>query len=185
MASKPLDIEYKVGSKKELISETDMKGVITYANGDFVELSGYSEDELKGSPHSILRDIEMPQTVFKLLWESLKSGHDYKAIVRNRRKDGKYYWVYSEYEAILDESYRMKGFRSKRYPVPKAVLKEVEDLYIKLLSIEEAKGQKDAEKFLELTLHNDGYRDYDLYVEELYNRKIKGFFGMFGSLFSK
>ena len=75
---KPLDIEYKVSGKKEIVSETDLKGVITYANETFAEISGYRVDELLGEPHNLIRHRDMPQTVFKLLWDNLKAGKDYK-----------------------------------------------------------------------------------------------------------
>lgn len=185
MALPPLDIEVDVDSKKELLSETDARGVITYANENFIELSGYSEAELVGTPHSVLRHPYMPKTVFQLLWDNLKAGKPYKAIVQNRRKDGKYYWVYSEYEVLLDKSKNIRGYRSKRYPVPKSALDEVEALYKKLLDIEEVKGVEEAERFLDLKLHNDGYHDYAAYVESLYNKKLKGLFGFFGKLFGK
>ena len=73
------------------------------ANDYFVELSGYPEAELIGKSHNIVRHPDMPKTVFKLLWDALKAGKEYKAIVKNRRKDGKYYWVYSEYKPLLDD----------------------------------------------------------------------------------
>ncbi|MEA1983738.1 MAG: PAS domain-containing protein [Campylobacterota bacterium] len=183
MGLRPLDIEVKVDSKKELLSETDTQGVITYANENFVELSGYSEAELVGSPHNILRHIDMPKTVYKLLWDNLKTGKPYKAIVQNKRKDGKYYWVYSEYEPLFDKTKNLRGFRSKRFPVPKKALEEVETIYKKLLHLEETKSQKEAEQFLELKLHNDGYHDYAEFVEAIFNKKLKGLLGFFGKLF--
>jgi len=185
MALKPLDIEFTVSGKKELISETDVKGVITYANEDFVELSGYKEENLVGAPHSIIRHVDMPKTVFKLLWDSLKIGKDYKAIVQNKRKDGKYYWVYSEYQALFDKNKKIRGYRSKRYPVPKKAVKDVANIYKKLLSFEATKGQKEAEIFLELKLHNDGYHDYAEFVEDLRKKKLGGILGFFGKLFGK
>jgi PAS domain S-box-containing protein len=185
MALRPLDIEYPVDPKKELISETDVKGNITYANENFVDLSGYSEKELVGSPHSLIRHVDMPKTVFKLLWDNLLAGKDYKAIVQNKRKDGKYYWVYSTYQVLYDKDHKIRGFRSKRHPVPKKALEEVKAIYQKLLALEETKGQKGAEEFLEHKLFNDGYHDYAEYVEDIYNTKLKGLFGFLGKLFGR
>ena len=82
MSLRPLDIEVPVDSKREILSETDRSGRITYLNDYFVELSGYQEAELVGSPHNIVRNPDMPITVFKLLWDALKHGEDYKAIVK-------------------------------------------------------------------------------------------------------
>jgi len=158
---------------------------ITYANENFIELSGYKENDLVGQPHNIIRHVDMPKTVFKLLWDSLKVGKSYKAIVQNKRRGGEYYWVYSEYEVLFDKNKNIRGYRSKRHPVPKHILEDVEALYSKLLDIEEKKGQHEAESFLELKLYNDGYSDYSEFVETLYNKKLKGLFGFFSKLFGK
>ena len=182
---RPLDIEVPVNSKKEILSETDPAGKTTYANAYFVELSGYPEEELMGKPHNIVRHPDMPKTVFKLLWDNLRAGRAYKAIVKNRRKDGKYYWVYSEYKPLYNDMKKIRGYRSHRWPVPKKALEEVETLYKKLLDLEETKSQKEAEMFLELKLHNDGYQDYAAFVEAVYDQKLQGFFGFFGKLFGR
>lgn len=181
----PLDIEVPVDPKKEILSETDAGGKTVYANSYFVELSGFPEAELIGKPHNIVRHPDMPKTVFKLLWDAIKAGKKYKAIVKNRRKDGKYYWVYSEYEPLFNEAREIRGYRSHRRPVPKKTLEDVEILYRKLLDLELTKGQKDAEMFLELKLHNDGFHDYSEFVEDLYNKRLQGLFGFFGKLFGK
>jgi PAS domain S-box-containing protein len=185
MALGPLDIEVKVDSKREILSETDTTGKIVYINDYFVELSAYREEELVGAVHSIVRHPDMPKTVFKLLWDALKQGKKYTAIIKNRRKDGKYYWVYSEYKPLYDKQKQIRGFRSNRYPVPRKVLGEVESLYAKLIDLEKTKGEKDAEMFLELKLHQDGFHDYAEYVEDLHQKKFKNLFGVFGRLFDR
>lgn len=181
---RPLDIEFTVSGKKELISETDLKGVITFANADFAELSGHSIEKLVGSPHNLIRHRDMPQTVFKLLWDNIKLGREYKAVVQNKRADGKYYWVYSEYFPILEDR-KLVGYRSKRYPVPKKIVEDVAVIYKKLLDLEETKGLRDAEMFLELKLHSDGYNNYKEFVEDLYEKRFKGVAGFFRKLFGK
>lgn len=149
----------------------------------FVELSGYSEEELVGAPHSIVRHPDMPKTVFKLLWDALNAGQSYRAIVKNRRKDGKYYWVYSEYKPLYDKDKNIRGYRSTRRPVPRKLVESVETIYKKLLDLETKKSQHDAEMFLELKLHNDGYHDYAEFIDDIYNKKLKGVFGFLGKLF--
>jgi PAS domain S-box-containing protein len=181
----PLDIEVPVDSKKEILSETDVAGKTTYANAYFVELSGYPEEELMGQPHNIVRHPDMPKTVFKLLWDALRSGKEYKAIVKNRRKDGKYYWVYSEYRPLFNREKNIRGYRSFRRPVPKKTVEDVEALYSKLLDLEQTKTLKDAEMFLELKLHNDGYHDYAAFIEDIYESRFKGLFGLFGKIFKR
>lgn len=179
----PLDIEVPVNPKREILSETDSVGVTIYANDYFVELSGYPEEELVGKPHSVVRHPDTPKVVFKLLWNALHSGKAYKAIVKNRRKDGKYYWVYSEYVPLFNEHKALRGYRSKRHPVPKKTVTDVGALYKKLLEIETTKGMRDAELFLEMKLDQGGFSDYSAYVEDLYTKKFRSLFGIFGKLF--
>ena len=76
-----------------IVSETDMKGNILYANNDFCKIAGYTKDELIGQPHNIVRHPDMPKVAFKDLWETIKSGKVWKGIVKNKTKDGRYYWV--------------------------------------------------------------------------------------------
>lgn len=177
----PLDIEVKVDSKREILSETNARGTITYANDYFIELSAYNENELVGSSHNIVRHPDMPKTVFKILWDNLKAGNKYKAIVKNRRKDGKYYWIYSEYEPLFEKSKAIRGFRSRRWPVPKKALEDVETIYRKLIELEETKSLQEAEMFLELKLHNDGYHNYAEYIDDLYKKRFNKLFGFFSS----
>jgi PAS domain S-box-containing protein len=182
---RPLDIEFTVKGNRELVSETDLKGIITYANEDFSELSGHSIEKLVGSPHNIIRHVDMPETVFKLLWDNLKAGRDYKAVVQNKRADGKYYWVYSEYFPLYDEKRKIYGYRSLRYPVSKKIVEDVAVIYKKLLDLERTKSPKEAEMFLELKLMNDGFHDYKEFIEYLYEKRFKGVKGFFRKLFGK
>lgn len=78
-----------------IVSRTDLAGVITHANDAFVELSGYSREELIGAPHSILRHPDMPRAAFKDLWETLQAGRKWNGYVKNLRRDGACYWVYA------------------------------------------------------------------------------------------
>ena len=85
--------ERRLQPGRPLISATDPKGIIRFVNDDFVEISGYSREELIGSPHNIVRHSDMPSPVFAGMWERLKSGHPWMGIVKNRSKNGDYYWV--------------------------------------------------------------------------------------------
>ncbi len=87
------DIETPYPDGKLIVSTTDVKGIITHANKAFVEMSGYTEHELIGSPHSILRHPDMPYVAFKDLWDTVNRGEHWQGIVKNLRKDGGYYWV--------------------------------------------------------------------------------------------
>jgi len=76
-----------------IVSETDTKGNILYANEDFCTIAGYTKDELIGQPHNILRHSDMPKAAFKDLWEHAKADKMWKGIVKNKAKNGDYYWV--------------------------------------------------------------------------------------------
>lgn len=78
-----------------LVSETDAKGIIVYADETFVKFSEYSLEELIGKPHNMIRHPDMPKATFKELWESLKKGNVWQGFVKNRTKSGKFYWVYA------------------------------------------------------------------------------------------
>jgi aerotaxis receptor len=78
-----------------LVSETDLKGVITFANDDFCKIAGYTVDELLGKPHNIVRHPDMPKVAFKSLWDTVKKGEIWTGYVKNKTKDGGYYWVFA------------------------------------------------------------------------------------------
>lgn len=85
--------EIKLSRDIMIVSETDKKGNIKYANADFCKIAGYTKDELSHKPHNIVRHPDMPKAAFKDLWDTLKSGKVWNGIVKNRTKNGNYYWV--------------------------------------------------------------------------------------------
>lgn len=87
------EIETPYPDGKLIVSTTTPEGIISHVNRAFVEMSGYSETELIGSPHSILRHPDMPPAAFKGLWDTVAKGEKWQGIVKNLRKDGGYYWV--------------------------------------------------------------------------------------------
>lgn len=87
------DIETPYPDGKLIVSTTDKAGVITHVNQSFIEMSGYTENELIGMPHSILRHPDMPSVAFKDLWDTVNRGEKWQGFVKNLRKDGGYYWV--------------------------------------------------------------------------------------------
>jgi aerotaxis receptor len=87
--------EIKLDKSSFLVSETDDKGIIKFANSEFCKFAGYELDELIGQPHNIVRHEDMPKDAFKDLWETVKSGKKWKGYVKNKTKDGNYYWVFA------------------------------------------------------------------------------------------
>jgi methyl-accepting chemotaxis protein len=107
------NVEYELKEGCCIVSKTDMKGLITYVNGEFIEASGFSEKELLGQPHNMVRHPDMPTEVFADLWRTLKQGRPWTGLVKNRRKDGSYYWVVANATPIYEEG-QCVGFMSVR-----------------------------------------------------------------------
>ncbi|MDD3007534.1 MAG: PAS domain-containing protein [Arcobacter sp.] len=103
--------------KNELIvSRTDLKGNITYANETFALISGYEVDELIGRSHNIVRHPDMPKVIFKELWEDLKSKGSWSGIVKNLRKDEGFYWVFAEISGVFKDG-KLVEYKSVRTPI--------------------------------------------------------------------
>ena len=119
-----------------IVSKTDTAGRIIYANDVFIDISGYTESELLGAPHSILRHPAMPRCVFKFLWDRIAEGNEVFAYVVNRSKNGDHYWVFAHVTPSYDQSGKIIGYHSTRR-VPKAeALATIKPLYDTLLGIE-------------------------------------------------
>ena len=88
-----MEREVTLSKDTMIVSETDSKGNIIYANADFCEIAGYSKEELIGKPHNYVRHPDMPRAAFKDLWETIQRGNVWNGIVKNKTKDGGYYWV--------------------------------------------------------------------------------------------
>ncbi|HFB53941.1 MAG TPA: PAS domain S-box protein [Sulfurimonas autotrophica] len=145
----PIDEEIILDPKRYIVSETDEKGKITFANDYFQEVSGYSEEELIGKPHSIVRHPDMPKVVFKLLWETIGAGKNINAVVKNLAKDGRYYWIFTEFEIRKDtDTGKIIGYHASRKKISRHVIEIIADLYKKLLEIEKSEGVEASEKYL-------------------------------------
>ena len=118
----PIDEEY-VFSKGVIVSSTDLKGTITYANRKFCEIAGYSKTELTGENHNIVRHPDMPKSAFAGLWEQIESGKEWQGIVKNLRKDGKHYWVHTHISPIEIDGERI-GYVAARRPVERSDIEE-------------------------------------------------------------
>ncbi len=131
-----------------LVSKTDPKGIITYGNEIFIEISGYQEDELLGTQHSIIRHPDMPKAVFKLLWDRVKNKKEIFAYVKNLAKDGSFYWVFANITPDFNLKGEIRGFYSVRRKPTKKGLDAISDIYTKLLSAEKMSGVSESEKLL-------------------------------------
>src|SRR5574344_2582226 len=114
-----------------LVSETNEKGIITFASDDFCEITGYSVEELIGKPHNLVRHPDMPKAAFKNLWDTVKDGNIWTGYVKNATKNGDYYWVYATvYPTITSEG--TKGYLSCRRKATTEEIASHETLYAQL-----------------------------------------------------
>ncbi len=127
-----------------IVSKTDLKGRITYANKIFIEFSGYSQDELFNTQHNIIRHPDMPRAVFHLLWQTLKAGKEFNGYVKNMSKDGSFYWVFANVTPSFDNNNRVICYYSVRRKASQAAIDVVTPLYREMLMAEKNAGAKNA-----------------------------------------
>ncbi|MCJ7765078.1 MAG: PAS domain-containing protein [Thiovulaceae bacterium] len=153
----PIDEEIILDPKRYIVSETDENGKITFCNDYFIEISGYSKEELLGKPHSIIRHPDMPKVVFKLLWETISQGKNINVVIKNLAKDGRYYWIFTEFESRRDtDTGKIIGYHASRKTISKHVIEVISDLYAQLLEIEKNEDVEASEKFLVRFLKEKG-----------------------------
>lgn len=180
------DQEVKLDKKRYIVSKTDTKGIITYTNGYFTEISGYTEEELLGKPHSIVRHPDMPKAAFKLMWDRIKKNQNFIAIVKNLTKDGSYYWVVTDFESKVDPiSKQIVSHTAFRKAAPRKAIAAIEPIYAKLLEIEKAEGMEASEVFL-LNYLKQNNTTYDDFIDKIVGNRglFKLFFQTMKKLFS-
>ena len=151
-----------------IISKTDLKGRITYTNKIFMDMAGYTEEELLGKPHNIVRHPEMPKAVFKLLWEMVSSGDEIFAFVINKTKNGDAYWVYANVTPSFDTDEKIIAYYSvRRMPNPKA-LEIIKPLYAQMLKAEQSGGINAGTAILTNLLNEKGvsYNELIISIQE-------------------
>ncbi len=125
------DNEVNYSDKLVITSGTDLKGAIRYVNQDFIEVSGFDESELIGKNHNVVRHPDMPPAAFENLWETLKSGKSWMGAVKNRCKNGDYYWVDAFVTPMLDSG-KITGYESTRVKLDQHSKVRAETLYKKI-----------------------------------------------------
>lgn len=182
----PTDKEIKLSPKKYIVSKTDTKGIIEYGNDYFVEISGYSEAELIGKNHNIVRHPDMPKVVFKMLWDRISEGNNIMAVVKNMAKSGDYYWVVTEFEAKKDPiTGEVLSHTAFRKAAPQEAIDAMTPIYAKLIELEKEGGMEASEKYLRGYLE-ENHTTYDEFVDNLVGNKglFKIFFTAMKKLFS-
>lgn len=131
----PIDEEHKF-SDGLILSSTDLKGIITYANRKFCEIAGYTKKELTGKNHNIVRHPDMPKAAFKELWDTIQAGKEWTGLVKNLRKDGRYYWVYSHITPVMNDEGEIVGYTAARRPASENEIHECIPLYKEMVAQE-------------------------------------------------
>lgn len=165
---KPTGVERKLGEEEIIVSKTDPSGRLMYVNQTFLDISDFTEEELIGQQHSIVRHPEMPRCVFKLLWETVQSGQEIFAYVVNLTKYGDHYWVFAHVTPTFDTEGNIIGFHSNRRSPERKGVQSAEALYKILLDEERRypdrrKGMLSATELLQSMLA-DKQVEYEQFV---------------------
>lgn len=120
--------EYAFPKGQTLVSTTDLKGRILYCNPMFIEVSGYEKEELLGQPHNIVRHPDMPEEAYRDMWETIASGNPWSAPVKNRRKDGTFYWVMANVTPLMQGD-QPTGYMSVRTEATRDQIQAADQLY--------------------------------------------------------
>jgi PAS domain S-box-containing protein len=157
----------KLTEEDILVSKTDITGIITYGNDKFFEISGYSKEELIGTPHNIIRHPDMPKAIFHLMWKSIRTGHKIRAVVKNLTKNGESYWVTTDFEIQRNREGQIKSYMAFRSITPKGVVKIMEPLYKEMLRIEKKEDMRASFNYLETILAQKDmtYNEFVDYLE--------------------
>jgi PAS domain S-box-containing protein len=140
----PTSIEKVMRADDFIVSKTDLKGRITYGNRVFIEYSGYSEKELLGTQHNIIRHPDMPRGVFKFLWDNIAAGKEVFAYVKNMARDGSFYWVFANVTPDYDAKGNIIGYLSVRRQPKRSGVDVCSGLYRAMLDAESKAGPRDA-----------------------------------------
>jgi PAS domain S-box-containing protein len=158
-----------------IVSKTDAKGIITYANLVFQRVSGYTEEELLGQPHNLIRHPSMPCCVFRALWDTVSAGNEIFAYVVNQARNGDHYWVFAHVTPTVDRSGKVLGYHSNRRVPNRSAIPVVQEIYQKLRAAEIAHGdgQRGIQAGMDLlasTLQNVGL-SYEQFVFSLESKQ--------------
>jgi PAS domain S-box-containing protein len=155
--------ELTFGDEEFIVSKTDLGGKITYGNALFIKMSGYEEAELLNKPHNLLRHEDMPAIVFKLLWTRIKEGKEIFAFVKNKTKNGDFYWVFAHVTPSFDMNRKISNYHSVRRKPTQKALDIIKPLYAALLQKEKNGGMAASEAALNQILKDKGM-SYDEFI---------------------
>ncbi len=168
----PIDHEIVLDPMRTIMSKTDPKGIIEFANDYFMEVSRYKEWELMGQPHNVIRHPDMPKIIFKLLWKRLERGQNIHAVVKNLAKDGSYYWVVTDFQTTYKPDGNIRAYYSRRKAIPQHVKDYFTDFYKLLLEIEKTGGMEASYAYIYGLLEDKGI-NYDQFILDIFGLSNK------------
>lgn len=131
-AVRPTGVECPFGEEELIVTKTNLKGHITYANDVFLRLSKYPPKQVIGAPHSLIRHPDMPRCIFKLLWDTIEAKKEIFAYVVNLAADGDHYWVFAHVTPTLDAQQNILGYHSNRRKPNAGQVSQMKALYAEL-----------------------------------------------------
>jgi len=149
------------------VSRTDKRGIIVSGNDVFIRISGYSEEELVGRPHNIIRHPDMPASVFKILWDLIQNDKIAVAYVKNRAKDGRIYWVVATVFPFDG------GYLSIRFKPASEYFLKIKEVYTEAKEIEDKQGRDASHAFLIEWLGKHGFASYEEFMTEALRVELK------------
>ncbi len=155
-----------------IVTKTDTRGVITYANDVFLRMAEMTEEQAFGAPHSVIRHPDMPRAVFSLLWDEIAAGHEVFAYVNNLAASGDHYWVLAHVTPSYDADGHITGYHSNRRAPDPGAVEKVSRLYRDLKAIEDRAGSKEsgiaeASQALVQAVKDNGFSSYEELVFSL------------------
>ncbi len=160
--------EYVLTDTDLIISKTDPQGKLTYANRDFMRICGYTELQLLGKPHNLIRHPDMPRGAFRLMWKELQQGHEFFALVKNGTAFGGFYWVFANITPDYNNDGKLKGYYSVRRRPPRSALAAITPIYARMREIEQRGGKAEAPDASLAWLQQElGDRSYESFILEL------------------
>lgn len=173
---RPTGVERTFAAEEIIVSKTNSKGLITYANDVFLRVSAYPESAILGRPHNAVRHPDMPRAVFKLLWDTISSGEEIFAYVLNLAGDGAHYWVLAHVTPSMNAAGQITGYHSNRRSPDGGAVNQVKSLYQRLREVELlATSAQEAVAASTETLRSflgDRGQSYDEYVWQLTNEAV-------------
>ena len=166
--------EVVFGKNELIVTKTDLKGVITYANRTFMRIANYAEKNLLGLPHNIVRHPDMPKGVFFSMWRNLQNNKEFFGLVKNYTSDKNYYWVFANITPdVIDGN--VIGYYSVRRHAPTESIKFIEPIYAQMCEIEKQRKSQSAVsswQWLEQLIQQEYNQGYEEFIVNLYQKHV-------------